>query len=133
MCDLPVNRGLSGFAKAFGPLDPQQRLGQTGLSVQDFKGLLDIARCAGEAIAEMGLDQPRQSRPKTPQDIAMDALGMWRDGTWTKEQALRVVQAALAEYRTQRTVYAQETKPWRAALPPGMQRSDADLLDQLFR
>lgn len=127
---MTVNKTLSGLAKAFGPLDPKESLGATGMLVEDYKALLNMARCAGEIIAEFGLDQPAK---KTPQDIAIDALKLWRDGTWSKAQAMKVVQAALEEYRTHRTVYAQEVKPWRAALPPGMPSSDADLLDQLFR
>lgn len=131
---LPINQGLSDFAKTatqmFGPLNPNQQLGSTGMVVSDYRAILDMVRCLGEAIGAAGYDQPQK---KTPQDIAIDALKLWRDGTWSKAQAMKVVQAALEEYRTHRTVYAQPVQPWRTALPPGMPAGDADLLDQLFR
>lgn len=75
-------------------------------------------------------DTRQDTRQDTPQDIAIMAMTLWRNGQWTREQAMSVVQAALGEHRAQPN--SQPVQFNRAALPQAVPAADAELLEILF-
>lgn len=45
---------------------------------------------------------------------------------------MQVVHKAVGEYREHIDVYSEQVPAYRAALPPGMKQTEAQLIDQLF-
>ncbi|MEM9543128.1 MAG: hypothetical protein AAGA60_27005 [Cyanobacteria bacterium P01_E01_bin.42] len=102
----------------------------------EFAEMLMAASAFGAFLSQLfEFEEARnvaKEEPKTPQDLAILALQLWKQGTWTKEHAMQVVHKAVGEYREHIDVYSQQIPAYRAALPPGIKQTEAQLIDQLF-